>query len=78
MGNDNTQFASAESLRNLSTQDFRMFGADLIVYVRPVTVDSKQAYGLYAADGRLLTLQESGDLAALLARHNGLEPVAVH
>lgn len=78
MDNDTVQFSSVESLRNLSAQDFRMFGSDLIAYVRPVTVESKKAYGLYAADGRLLTLQETGDLAALLARHNGLEPVAVH
>lgn len=72
------QYSASDILRNLSAQDFRAFGSEFIAYIRPVTVEKRQAFGLYAADGKLLALQDSGDLAALLARHNGLEPVMVH
>lgn len=69
---------AADILRNLSSQDFRNFGIDFIAYVRPVEVENQAAFGLYGADGRLLSLQETGDRAILLAKNNGLEPVVVH
>ncbi len=70
--------STADILRNLSVQDFKEFGTDFVAYVRPVTVENRSAFGLYGADGSLLSLQETGDKAILLARDNGLEPVVVH
>jgi len=72
------QHSTAEVLRNLSVQDFQNFGTEFMAYIKPVEIENRKAYAVYAADGRLLSLQDSGDLAIMVARHNGLEPVIVH
>ena len=69
---------TANALRALSPQDFQVFGTGYISYVRPGHVEDKDVYALYGADGRLLALNDTADLAALVARHNGLEPMTVH
>lgn len=69
---------AVQALRNISVQDFQSFGVEQVAYLKPVTVENRKAYALYAADGRLLTLQDTADLALMVARHNGLEPVVVH
>ncbi len=68
----------AQTLRNLSIEDFQSFGMGQVAYVKPVTVENRNGYALYGADGKLLTLQDTPDLAMMVARHNGLEPVVVH
>lgn len=69
--------SGTQFLRALSPQDFRTFGTGFIGYVRAASVDGRQVYALHAADGRLLTLSESATVAAMTARHNGLEPMGV-
>jgi len=72
-----TQTTAATVLRALSPQDFQVFGTGYIGYVRPVLVDDKNVYGLYGADGKLLALNDTEELAVMLARHNGLEPMTL-
>ncbi|MCB9990322.1 MAG: DUF1150 domain-containing protein [Rhodospirillales bacterium] len=67
----------AAMLRNLSHQDFKDFGTELMAYVKPVQKDGRAVYALYAADGKLLGVQDSASLAVAMGRHNGLEPVSV-
>lgn len=69
--------SAADILRNLSVQDFLNFGAGHIAYVRASVEAEGGAYALYAANGALLTHQDSPELAMTAARHNGLEPVTV-
>ena len=74
---NNSQNA-ADMLRSISVHDFKSFGLEQIGYVRPVVVENRHGFALYGADGRLLTMQDTADMAALVARHNGLEPMMVH
>ncbi len=70
--------AAVNALRALSPQDFQVFGNGYIGYVRSVQIEGKSSFALYGADGKLLALNDTADLAALVARHNGLEPMTVH
>jgi len=69
-------------LRGLSTHDFLRIGVNEIAYVRaldiPAQGDTKQAYGVYAADGTQLSVLETMDMAIATMRHNDLVPVTLH
>lgn len=67
-----------ELLRNLSPQAFQAFGMGQVAYIKPVLVDRKNIFVLYAADGTELTLVDSLQGACHLARQNDLDPVVVH
>ena len=71
-------YSMAETLRSLSTQAFQSFGTGELVYVRPVNVENRDTYGLYSAEGALLTVQDSPEILLMLARHNSLEAMTVH
>lgn len=65
-------------LKNISKTDFAIFGLDQVAYVRPLDVQGKRMYALNSADGKLLSMQDSESMAAVVAMHNNLEPVVVH
>lgn len=65
-------------LKNISKTDFATFGLDQVAYVRPLDVRGRKMYALNAADGKLLSMQDSESMAATIAVHNNLEPVVVH
>lgn len=67
-----------DKLRKLSVQDFQAFGVGHLSYVKPVSVEARTAFGLYSAEGKLLTLQDRPEIALLVARNNGLEPLTLH
>ena len=67
-----------DALRNLSAQDFLTFGIHQVAYIRPIKVEGQSAWSLHAADGTALTVQNNEHLAAVMARQNDLEPVAVN
>ena len=65
-------------LRHLSDIDFASLGLDQIAYVREITIEGETVYSLNSADGRLLSMQTTPDLAASIARTNNLSPLTVH
>lgn len=65
---------AAQRLRSLSVQDFKNFALGHLAYIKPVFVENRLAYAVYGADGKLVSLQDSAELAVMVARHNGLEP----
>ena len=65
-------------LKNLSTQDFLNFGIQQIAYIRPLDVEDKTAYGIFAADGTPLSVMDTMDTAAIVIQHNDLEIATVH
>ena len=75
----NESIPTAEDLlRNISAQDFLAFGIHQLAYIRPVNVDGQKVWSLHAADGTALAVQNNPHLAAVLARQNDLEPVALN
>lgn len=65
-------------LKNLSTQDFLNFGIHEVAYIRQTLVEDRVAYAIHAADGTPLSVMDTQDSAAIVVRHNDLEPVTVH
>ena len=66
-----------EILKNLSNQDFLLFGINQIAYIRPTNVMGRDAYALHGADGAALAVIESFEGAVVTARQNDMEPVTL-
>lgn len=71
-------------LKGLSSHDFLRIGMNEIAYVRPMSIagavegNSKEAFGVYAADGTQLSVLDTMDMAMATLRHNDLLPVTLH
>ena len=65
-------------IRKFVEYDFALFGADHIAYVKPMLIDGQTVYSLNSADGRLISMQTSEELASTMAKYNDLEPFNVH
>lgn len=64
-----------QMLQNLSAQDFLNVGLHQVAYIRP---QRGGEFSVHAADGSLLSLVESFDMAIAAVRHNDMQPVTVH
>ncbi len=64
--------------RHMSVNDFALYGADQMAYVKPVIINGEPVFAIYAADGRELALIEGRDLADATVRQNDMEPLSVH
>ena len=71
----NTQAAVS---RHMSITDFALYGAQQIAYVKPVVIEGKKLFAIFAADGQELAVIESRDLAVATVRQNDMEPLSVH
>ena len=63
---------------SLTPEAFAMLGAPLLAYVAPVSGEQGRGFGIFAANGNLLGVVASRELAFAAARQNELEPVSVH
>ena len=61
----------------LAPQAFLALGTPSLAYVRPIAVDGKPHYGIFAADGTALGAVPNRDLAFAAARQHDLEPVSI-
>ena len=68
----------SQDLRQLSAREFTALGLQHIAYVRPVTVEGKDAFGAFAADGTPLGAMATRELAFAALKQHDLEPVSVH
>ena len=73
----NTDNTMKQALDAMSPEAFAKMGAPHLAYVAPVKTEQGLAYGIHAADGNLLAVVESRQLAFVAARQNDLEPVSV-
>ncbi len=64
-----------DMLEQLSARDFMNVGLNQVAYIRPIHGGE---YSVHAADGSLLSLAESFDMALAAVRHNDMQPVTVH
>ena len=74
---DNANHAHAIA-RNLTPEAFLMLGAPQLAYVAPVAGEQGQGFGIFAANGNLLGVVASRELAFAAARQHELEAVSVH
>lgn len=58
--------------------EFAQFGGESFVFIKPVRQDDKLHYLVCAADGTELWAVEDRDLAVVIARRQGFEPLSLH
>ena len=58
--------------------DLGAFQSGDVAYVKRIEEQGMVGYGVYGADGTLLTILAERELAFATIRQNGLEPVSVH
>jgi len=67
-----------DALAHMTPEDFANMGAPHLAYVAPMTTEQGLVFGIHAANGNLLGVVKSRELAFAAARQNDLEPVSVH
>ena len=67
-----------EWLRSLSPLELESLGINYIAYVKPITVDGVQAFGIYGANGEQLGVSARHDHALEAIRDQDLEPLSLH
>lgn len=75
---ENTDKTLKQADASMSPEAFANMGAPHLAYVAPVKTERGLAFGIHAANGSLLGVVESRELAFVAARQNDLEPVNVH
>ena len=78
MQNHDNHSQAHHAAASLTPEAFAMLGAPQLAYVAPVTGEQGKGFGIFAANGNLLGVVASRDLAFAAARQNELEPVSVH
>ena len=68
----------AEGARSLSPREFGLLGLENVAYVKRVVRDGKEVFAVHAADGTEIAVIATRDLAFVVIRQNGMEPVSVH
>ncbi len=60
-------------------ESFLAFGLPTYAFVKPVTNDDGQrAFGIFRADGTMVAVAGSRELANVVIRQNDMEPMSVH
>jgi len=67
-----------ERLRQISSQDFAVFGIQNLAYVKEIVVNEETRFAIHAADGTIVAIAPDRALADVTIRQNDLEPVSVH
>jgi len=63
---------------HMSVQDFIDLGLTEVAYVKPVEMDGRTAYAVFAANGQQLGVMESRNTALAALFQNDLEPISLH
>ncbi|MBT7942087.1 MAG: DUF1150 family protein [Alphaproteobacteria bacterium] len=62
----------------MSVQDFIDWGLSEVAYVKPVDMDGRTVYAVFAANGQQLGLMENRTTALAALFQNDLEPISLH
>ncbi|PWR22148.1 DUF1150 family protein [Zavarzinia compransoris] len=65
-------------IRLITPEVLANLGGGVLVYVKPVTVEGKDVVAVHGADGALLALLETRDLAFAAALQYEMQPLSVH
>lgn len=67
-----------ENLRQISPQEFALFGMQDVAYVKRVVVNDEAAFAIHAADGTQVAILRDREVASATVRQHELEPLSVH
>lgn len=68
----------AQKLRDISTDDLALLGADDLAYVRPIILAEETVFAVNTADGRQIALVDDFETAVLAAQEYSYYTVSVH
>ena len=71
-------FGIADEPHWLARFDLASWGIEDVAYVRPISQNGEDIYGIFAADGTELATVENRDAAIITVRQNELEPLSAH
>lgn len=69
---------ATERWKQIPAQEFVALGMQNLAYIKAVTADDHPAFAIHAADGTLMAVMASRDLAEAAVRQHELEPLSVH
>ncbi|MEA2783039.1 MAG: hypothetical protein QOK29_4583 [Rhodospirillaceae bacterium] len=69
---------AAQDIRNITPQDLAVLGLQDMAYLRSVTYEGTDGYGIFTADGTQVAFAPTRALAEAAVRQHELEPVSVH
>jgi hypothetical protein len=72
----NTQ--STNPLKNLTQNDFLVFGLNTLAYLKPAMVNGQAVYAIHAADGSPLAVVANREVGVAAMQQHELEPVSLH
>ena len=82
MNNDTTKSSRDGSSTLMSAPmspgDFTEWGVAHVAYIKPIILEDKTAYAIFAANGLQLGMADSLNVAGAVVVQNDLEPVNVH
>ncbi len=78
MNKDTLKTGLPEEAPSLSVQDFTDWGLTNVAYIKPVEMNDRTVYAIYAANGQQLGLVETLDGAHAALFQNDLEPISLH
>ena len=67
-----------KKLREMTSQEFCLLGADELAYVKPTVFKNTPCFLFSTADGRQLGIAEDYVTAVMAVRQHDLYPVSVH
>mgnify|MGYP002529035287 FL=1 len=78
MNQDSLKTVVAKATPSMSLHDFTEWGVREVAYIKPVEMNGRTVYAIFAANGRQLAVTENLDAAHGLLFQNGLEPQGLH
>ena len=78
MNQDSLKTVVAKATPSMSLHDFTEWGVREVAYIKPVEMNGRTVYAIFAANGRQLAVTENLDAAHGLLFQNDLEPFNLH
>ncbi|HUI16786.1 MAG TPA: DUF1150 family protein [Alphaproteobacteria bacterium] len=67
-----------DSLRSITSRELYALGVQELAYVKRVSQEGADAYGVFAADGTPLGIMATRELAFAALKQHDLEPMSAH
>ncbi|MFQ5784320.1 MAG: DUF1150 family protein [Alphaproteobacteria bacterium] len=74
----NKQFDAHNDPRHMTADALLALGGPNLAFIKYVDLEGEKGYGIHGADGTVLALAETRELAFAAALQHDLNPVSVH
>lgn len=78
MNKDSLKTGKPDAAPVMSAHDFAQWGFEHVAYIKPVEVNGRTQFAVFAANGQQLGLMKTPDMARAAVIQNDLEPLSVH